>query len=571
MKKIGLSIIFFILIFALLSGCSLFDPHRKDYKTAIELFDNGEFKEAADMFASLVEFEYKDSGERKEQSLYAYAGECFKKQYFDEAIKTYESIIKYSDSAEKKQESENEKLYVSAVGLMDNQEYQEAKEIFESIKDYKDSADNIIEITYIQACNLMQSNSDEAISIFRTIEDYKDSVSWINSLLYDKASNYMQNGKYAEAAVIFEQISGYSDSDEMFELCNKNIKYNQAISDMNSKKYAEAVAIFKEIAGFKDSDEKLDLCNKNIKYDQALSDFNAKKLDLAYTAFNELGNFQDSKDYAAYINAGIEAKAKKYGEAAIKYKSIPNFLDSKFLYLEYLYLYYNEQYELGHKDLTKLALLPYDKTEINDFAYNLKNENYDVFYDKYGYWGTMTDTWRNMRINKLKEDIEKISGLTEYFTRTDTSALTNVTGSCIYVNDSWAEYGTYNLANRIIDDVPLFFLADSPGKVRYVINFKGYSTYYGTYTDGTYGYETTVIITIKDTVTGKILFSKSYTAYPPHWTTQWGDVYGYHDFFVDTEYEYEYDEALDETITIERPVLSDYSKDIWPVLRTLFE
>ncbi|MCL1858470.1 MAG: hypothetical protein FWF92_04480 [Oscillospiraceae bacterium] len=559
MKKLSILIIFIIFISGLLSGCFLFDPHNTDYKEANNLFENGEFKAAAEMFAGLSEYDYKDSKEREKQSLYFYAGECFDRQDFNEAIKIYDSIDSYLDSADKKQETENESVYVSAIEYMNNQEYPSAKDLFENIREYKDSEEYIAAIIYIQANDIMQNDPDKAIDMLISIINYQGTGELAEDIVINKILSYIQDKYYEKAVAILEKLefsetTSHQSSNELLELCNKNIKYDKALSDFENEKYSEAAENFKEISGFKDADEKFELCNNYIKYNQAISDFNAGKSDLAYNAFNELKSFSDSAEYMIYIDAGNDAKAKKYGESAKKYLSVFDFLDSKFLYIEYLYLYYDKQYQLGYKDLTKLALLPYNQTEIDNFVNNLKGEDSDIFYDKYNSRGSLSYIWRKMRVNNLKSNIENAEGLTEYFARTDTSTLMNITGNCIYINNSWSEYGAYDLSNKIIDDVPVFFLADSSEKVRYIMNFKGSAQYYGTYSDGTIGYETTLTVMIKDTVTGQILLYKNYTSYPPFRTSIWGDVYAWVDFFEKEE-----------------DGRSLYEKDIFPVLSKLFE
>ena len=514
MKKIILLIILFCLICISLSGCffrDLFDSHRKDYLEAVELYENGEYKTAADIFSELAEYEYKDSQDRKQQSLYFYAEECFKNQNFEEAINIYESLGGYLKSSERKIEAEKESIYVAAVEFVNNQKYEKAKDMFESIREYKNSENYIWEIIYTQARNIMQANPDKAVEMFYIIKDYRDSEELINGLLYNKASDYMRN-----------------------------------------EEYLEAVEILKEIKEYKNTNELLDLCNKNIKYDQAIAYFNHAKFDLAYTLFQELTGFLDSSIYLTYIEAGKDAEAKKYGEAAKKYLSILDFLDSSGLYEKYIYIYYDEQYQLGNKDLFNLAVLPFDEN-------TAKFEN----------------EWRAKRIKDLKNAIKDNEILTEYYDKAEAgTALIGVTGTGIYVNDNFNDYGVKDLISRITEDLPLFFLADSPEKVRYVMSFKGSAKFYAPYEDATLGYETSITVIIKDTVTGQIIFSEIYNSLPPLYTTIIGDVYASYDFLREIEYEYDYDNVPDgkmPNVISETPVTSDYEKDILPVLKTLYE
>ena len=465
MKRISFLIILLFLISVIISGC--IDTHKKDYETAVELYESGDYKAAAERFAALVESDYKDSQDRKKQSLYFYAGECFEKQNFDEAIKIYESIENYSDSSDKKQEVLNEKSYISAVDLYEKEEYKKSKEIFESIESYKDSTELLNEILYIETV-----------------------------ILYDEAVIYM-----------------------------------------NDNKYEEAVGIFQENAEFKDSKELLELCNKHIKYNQAVVDFNADKIESAYTAFAELGDFSDSADYVMFIDAIKAIEEEKYGEAAEKLLSLSEFIHKNDLdesaYETCLYLYYDQQFQIGNKYLSSLSLLPLD----NKILAAYKNQ------------------WLIKRRNSIWTHINNDENLNIYYYKTDTSkSPVEVTGTGLYINSGAAKYGAGSLANYVFNDVPVFFLADSPEKVRYVMNFDCSAKYYEKYDDGTTGYETTVTITIKDTADGQILFSKSYITPPPYQTRIKGDVYPGFDFLEKGGAD-----------------VSVYESEIRPVLAKLFE
>ena len=497
MKKKSLIIILFFLMSVLLSGC--IDKYKKDYESAVELFESGDYKTAAEMFDGLGD--YQDSEENKKQSLYLYAGECLEKQDFDEAIKIYDSINNYYDSSEKKQEAGNEKFYVSAVGLYNSEKYQESKDIFESIKNYKDSDNYIAGIIYIQALDIINNDPDTAVDMLISIRNYQGTGELADDILINKALSYMQEKYYEKAIYILERIevpetTGHQSSAELFELCNKNIKYNQAVDD-----------------------------------------FNRDKLDSSYSAFVGLGDFSEGADYVKYLDAKKDAEAQKYGEAAEKFLSLSEFIHKNDLdesaYEECLYLYYDQQFQLGNKDLSKLSLMPLDDKIKSAY----ENE------------------WRIKRRNSLWKTINNDDDLNIYYYKTDTSKnIIDVTGTGIYLNIGMAKYGAELLAGKIFKDVPVFFLADSPEKVRYIVNFDCTAKFYAPYDDGTLGYQTTSTIIIKDTITGQILFSKSYSVDPPYQTKIIGDVYPSFNFLEKKE-----------------DGLSVYEKDIRPVLEILWE
>jgi|GEM_PF-2255606 len=495
--KILLLLICIIIVSIIFSGCFL-DPNIKIYTEANELYESGEYKEAANIFAELGE--YKDSPTKQKQSLYAYAGQCFENHKFDEAINIFDSIRDYLDSSDRKKEVETEIIYLSAVDNMDNSKYDTAKNLFESIINYKNSEYYVVKIIYTQAVGIINSNPDNAVEMLVSIKDYdnEEIIKSVNEALINKALSYIDENLYEKAVDILEKISTAEKAAELLELYNK---YNQAVIEFNKVE--------------------------------------EKQYDSVYLLFTVLGDFSDSKNYVIYIEADRDAKAERYGEAAEKYFSVWDFLDSKDLFGEYAYLYYDAQYKLGNHDLYSLSLMPL----------NAKIENY------------FGKNWRNIRVENLKKIIENTENLANYYNRND--ILYNpvtTTGTGIYINESFNKYGVDILSQKIIEDMPIFFLSDSPENIRYIVNFTGYAEIYGIYgvngtADGTFAYKTTTTVTIKDIVTSQIVFTKSYTAEPPTETTQSGDVYGMYDYLT----------KLDESGK------SAYERDILPVLLKLCE
>ncbi len=101
MKKIILAIILIILI---LTGCD-----SSDYKKAVTLYEEGNYSEAAVIFAGLGDYE--DSAEWYNKSKYQEANQLFKAGDYEEAIEIYELIIDYKDSDSKIEEAETEIMY----------------------------------------------------------------------------------------------------------------------------------------------------------------------------------------------------------------------------------------------------------------------------------------------------------------------------------------------------------------------------------------------------------------------------------------------------------------------------
>ncbi|MCL2815798.1 MAG: hypothetical protein FWD23_14480, partial [Oscillospiraceae bacterium] len=301
---------------------------------------------------------------------------------------------------------------------------------------------------------------------------------------------------------------------------------------MQDELYEKALPVFERLE-YKESDAWAALCGKHIKYENAAALFERGDTDAAYSEFSGLGDFIDSIPHVIYIEAQRAANDNNFGEAADKYLQVSDYFGCGDLYEKYIYLYYDAQFQLGNRDLSKLPLLPLTDGE--------------------------QPLWRAERIKAINKAINGDKELADYYAAADggTSPV-EITGLGIYINDRLNLYYVKDLIDKLTGDLPAFFFADSPEKVRYTVNFPGSSKYFGTYDDGTLGYETTISVAVKDTVSGEVIFSKSYTAYPesevyfPESKKQ--DVYAVYDFFESGG-----------------AGQSAYDGDILPVLRALWQ
>lgn len=105
-----------------------------------------------------------------------------------------------------------------------------------------------------------------------------------------------------------------------------------------------------------------------------------------------------------------------------------------------------------------------------------------------------------------------------------------VTGKGIYVHVAAAgtqQFTSNNMKNQILQDVPIFFIAEKPENARYIVVIDASYSRYGKYTDGSSGYTTSAKVSINDALTGKRLLSKTYKERPPY-SKNWGsgDSYG---------------------------------------------
>ena len=457
-KKMVLPVFLFFTC-AFLPGCfvgDLIDPKNKDYTEAIGVYEDKKYKEAADRFAELGE--YRDSGELKKASLYYYAGECLDRGDFDGAIAAYGSLGGYLNSPELKAAAENEKNYAEALEMYEKNWYDAAKEAFLLLGGYRDSADYAVWISYLQANETLLFDPEGAIRTFVSLMGHSEGLDeLINGILYNRAILYMKDALYEKAQELFSTTAGYEESDSLYGLCGKHIRYKKA-----------------------------------------LALYEGGDTEAAYAEFSGLGDFIDSIPYVMYMDAKKAAESEDWGKAAELCFGISGYFDSAELYEEYIYLYYDAQFQAGSRDLSKLPLLPLTDAE-RDAA------------------------WRKKRLGDIKAALAA------------EGEPAPVTGFGIYIHDSVNMYYVKELVEKMQGDLPVFFLADSPEKVRYTVSFPGSSKYYGTYDDGTAGYETTITVTVRDNASGETVFSRDYTAYPPNEVyypeSKKSDVYAQFDFF----------------------------------------
>lgn len=106
--------------------------------------------------------------------------------------------------------------YNAAVTLMDNGDYDAAIKAFEAMADYKDSAERIKECKYCAAVAMMGNGDyEEAKKEFKAIGDYKDSAEQIEECRYNIAISSMNSGNFIGAYQDFENIIDYKDSAEL--------------------------------------------------------------------------------------------------------------------------------------------------------------------------------------------------------------------------------------------------------------------------------------------------------------------------------------------------------------------
>ena len=167
----------------------------------------------------------------------------------------------------------------------------------------------------------------------------------IPSNIYKSAMTLYDNHEYDKAKILFEELNGYSNSNDMVIACEdgkKQDEYDRAQSLYTEKQFEEAKVIFESLEDFKDSKAMLEACDngiKDIEYEKARKLYAEKKYDDAKAIFEKLDSYKDSKEMLISIATSInedkylEAEkffnAQNYVEAMKLYKELNDYKDSK--------------------------------------------------------------------------------------------------------------------------------------------------------------------------------------------------------------------------------------------------
>lgn len=144
--KLIIAVLAVVLLIAL-SGCE-----SSDYKQAMSLYEAGNYQEAADLFATLGDFE--DSPQMRKACHYELALEELEAGNYEEAAEAFEDLEDYEDS----EDHYNACLYTLATQAMEAGDYDSAKQQFEKLGDYEDAAHYAKWMTSYQLAAYLKEN-----------------------------------------------------------------------------------------------------------------------------------------------------------------------------------------------------------------------------------------------------------------------------------------------------------------------------------------------------------------------------------------------------------------------------
>jgi tetratricopeptide (TPR) repeat protein len=203
----------------------LYDPSAKPYRQAEEMFENGDFGNAAFAFEELGD--YKDAPERAAESRneddYERAEKLLNEGNPKEALSVFEKLGSFKDSPARAEEAKKHIAYNEADGLIASGKFREAIEAFEALGSFKDSPARVVEakdgIYNSAETALRDGNYETAAEEFMFLGSYRNAADRIEEVWeakresdYNAAAALFADGKYKEAQAAFEALGDYRDS-----------------------------------------------------------------------------------------------------------------------------------------------------------------------------------------------------------------------------------------------------------------------------------------------------------------------------------------------------------------------
>ena len=290
------------------------------YGSAIELFMNGQYEEAAHAFADMNT--YADAQEMLLAAWYRKGETELENRQWDEAEATFAMLQDYKDAATKQLAAR----YGRANALAEAGEWKQAEEGFLSADGYRDSMTRAKEAAYRQGLALMASDEDAALVCFDRAGDYSDAVTYGKRIWYGRGVDALGKGEFAAARERFEKAGDYGDASlKLIEAWYKEGEYEERRGNLEM-----AAQAFLNASGYGDGYKRA--CAALYAYaEKQLAGGDWESATRSFHALEGEG-YQDAAErrkeadlYGAYqaLSAGAWATAKERFEALEEYQDAP--------------------------------------------------------------------------------------------------------------------------------------------------------------------------------------------------------------------------------------------------------
>ena len=206
----------------------------------------------------------------------------------------------------------------------------------------------------------------QLLSLLLTVAFVVSGCSLLDSGKYKKALEHFEQSNYAEAQVIFAEISSYEDSDKYLKYIDAEQKaenndhsgaaaafaaladfrdsqtlstYHSARQAESEERYEDADALYQQVSAYGDSTKRLSALPDLIKvrdekrrvvdYEEAQKLLNAGSFEEAIAIFTELNGYEESSKFLMYARAMQLAEDGGYELAVNSFTSLDDFRDSK--------------------------------------------------------------------------------------------------------------------------------------------------------------------------------------------------------------------------------------------------
>ena len=217
--------------------------NEETYDIAIRAFENEDYAEASDLFATILG--WKDSAEKHKQALelvndaiYEEALNLIEEGNLGEAKEKLESISEWRDS----------KVILKDLPKFSYEKLINNAQVFIEKRKYKKALDKLL---------LARDNDYEE----KDIESIEKDISYCNAFIaFDKK-------EFKKAQELFSSLGDWRDSEEQLAEAIEigcEWRYNQALYYMDNKEYGKAKELLLEITNWKDSQDLIVLCDSKM-------------------------------------------------------------------------------------------------------------------------------------------------------------------------------------------------------------------------------------------------------------------------------------------------------------------
>lgn len=347
---------------------------NSDYSEAGKKFEAGEYAEALKIYEELKQ--YKDSADKaqecrdkmaeeekaEQQRLAEAEKEAQELALFEQQRLAKQKLAEDEQAEQAEQEKRHRENYEKALAFVEKKDYKSAIWIFEMLEDYRDSEtqkENCLECIYTDAMDAYsQKDYNRAEELFGFLGEYKDSADRI--ILTRILAGVMRED--AEVSMYsVRDIFSYAPKEEWEKL--EEELYQKAADDYAAGRFLSAAVLFEGLAekDVKDSEER----EREAEYAYALECRKNGNPKEAGAYFLRLDDYRDSKEQA-YLCA-VQMRKEDNMDCYSIFHLLDDYKDSQKLYkecyVEWIYRTAKKQYE--DREFLYIA---YEFTNNDDYA-----------------------------------------------------------------------------------------------------------------------------------------------------------------------------------------------------------